>query len=109
MQCIFLVLVSSAVFIISSTKYSFMNTIRVSNSLDSDQNPFSVLVQSPNCLQRLLGDNKVAADKEIINLPGIDSTFQMELYCLNMVYFCLIIFAEEIAQFSYKVFFNARQ
>ena len=41
------------------TKYSFRNTIRVSNVLDSNQDRFSVGPDlSPNLLQRLSADGK---------------------------------------------------
>ena len=44
---------------ISFSKYSFSNTIRVSNSLDPDQDRHSVNPDlDPNCLQWLLADNK---------------------------------------------------
>ena len=35
-----------------------MNTIRVSNGLDPDQDPHSGPDLGPNCLQRLSADNK---------------------------------------------------
>ena len=42
-----------------------MNTIRVSNSLDSDQDqPFVVPDLGPNCLQRLSADDKIATCRE---------------------------------------------
>ena len=46
---------------------NFRNTIRVSNSLDPDQDQHSVGPDlGPNCLQRLSADDKVAASKERI-------------------------------------------
>ena len=48
---------------------SFRNTIRVSNSLDKDQDQYSVRPDlGPNCLQRLSADDKSPlARKELIN------------------------------------------
>ena len=44
---------------IFSSKYSFRNTIRVSNSLDTDHDRHSVGPDlDPNCLQRLSADNQ---------------------------------------------------
>ena len=43
------------------SKYSFKNTIRLSNSLDPDQGP----ALGPNCLQRQT--TKVATSKERVN------------------------------------------
>ena len=49
---VFMLLVSSAIFFVR-------NTIRLSNSLDPGQDQHSVGPDlSPNCLQRLSGDNK---------------------------------------------------
>ena len=56
-----MILVSSADFFskLTFSKNSFRNTIRVSNSLDPDQDLHSVGPDlGPNCLQRLLADDK---------------------------------------------------
>ena len=45
-------------FKINFSKQSFRNTIKVSNSLDVDQDPLSVSPDlGPNCLQRLSADD----------------------------------------------------
>ena len=47
------------------SKNSFRNSIRVSNSLDSDQDRHSVCPDlAPNCLQRLSADVKVATGRQ---------------------------------------------
>ena len=45
--------------LLTFSKYSFRNTIRVSNCMDSAQDRHSVVPDlSPNCLQRLSADDK---------------------------------------------------
>ena len=58
-------LLSSADFFkLTFSKYSFKNSIRVSNSLDPDQGRHSVGPDlDPNCLQRLSAVAKVVASK----------------------------------------------
>ena len=62
----FLLLLSSADFLKSTfQKQSFRNTIRVSNSLDPEQDRHSVGPDlGPNCLQGLSADEKVGGSKE---------------------------------------------
>ena len=54
-------------------KHSFRNTIRVSNSLDPDQNRHSIRPDlGLNCLQRLSADDKIAASMESVNIDFWD-------------------------------------
>ena len=59
----------------------FLNTIRVSNSLDPDQARQYVGPDlGPNCLQRLSADNKSPlAGKELNTKQLIDTTFWLKL------------------------------
>ena len=50
-------------------KYPFKNAFKVSNNLDPDQERRPVVPNlDPNCLQRLSALDKIAADKERVNL-----------------------------------------
>ena len=58
------------------SKNSFRNTIRVSNSLDSDQDRHYVAPDlGPNCLQRLSADDKPFA-------PFLPFCIQTEIFCV---------------------------
>ena len=54
--------------ILTFSKDSFRNTIRVSNHLDSDQDRHSVGPDlGPNCLQKVISRQQVTASKETVN------------------------------------------
>ena len=68
----FMLLLSSADFLQNElfSKNSFRNTIRVSNSLDTDQDRRSVGPDlDPNCSQRLSPKTKAGTSKEIVKRP----------------------------------------
>ena len=58
----------------------FINTIRVSNSLDPDQARHFVGPDlGPNCLQRLLADNKSHPQRAELNIKQpVDTTFWLK-------------------------------
>ena len=57
-------------------KNSFRNTIRVSKSLDPDQEWHSVVpVLGPNCLQRLSADKKSSPARKVLSKSCVIHTF----------------------------------
>ena len=75
-----------------------MNTIRVSNSLDPDQDRYSVRTElGPNCLQRLSANEKVAACKErVIFLLRIFISFPGAKHNKHFIFLPCFIYAKKL-------------